>query len=50
MVGVERALGELLLKDYDDVLGHTVGEIFLLGITGHVVEGQNGDGGLGGER
>ena len=34
----------------DDVLGYPVAEILLLGITGHVGERQNGDGGLLGER
>ena len=34
----------------DDVLDHAVGEIFLLGITAHVLERQHGDGWLVGER
>ena len=34
----------------DDLLDHAVREVLLLGITAHVREGQDGDGGLVGQR
>jgi len=34
----------------DDLLDHAVGEIFLLGVAAHILEGQDGDRRLVGQR